>query len=250
MMSFFLHDSYSLKDRELIIKDFKKVSYNTSLFVIRGIERRCTKYLMTENDVLIRDIHTICEGLVFLKNQQVQKAKQHVKQIWERLSKQDHLYYLEIILLKNILFLFDLDITEEMVKRSIKELEMYEALYETAELQVSVLVNYSYLLIRNEDIEKAMKVLQFGKELCASKKRPDLVCDIYFYKAICCYISRKKYLYNYYLKEVLQIICLVSNPEKVEEVMAELAIFVSSEEISKVKGKYEKLKKIQMKFEL
>lgn len=206
--------------------------------------------LAIEKDPLIKNMIIICEGLILLKHQKVRKAKKHVNQVWEQLSKHDHLYLSEIILLKNILFLFDLDTAEGMLIRSIKELEKYESLHETTELQVSILVNHIYILIRNEEIEKAIEILKVGKGLCIRRKRSDLLCDIFFYIALCSYKSGEKRVYHYYLEEVLKNLYLVSNIKKMEELIAELAIFVTSEEIYSVRRKYKKLEMEKSQFEL
>lgn len=250
MMNFFLHNSYCLNERDQIIKAFKKISYHSSISLIMETKKRCIDFLSTEKDPLIRNIHVVCEGLTLLKCQQIKKAKKHVDIVWEQLSKQDHLYFSETLVLKNMLFLFSADTAEEMMVRSIREWERYESLYETADLQVSILVNYCYILVRNNKIEKAMEILKTGKELCIKKKRSDLLCDINSYIAICCYVTGKMTTYQHYLREVLLSIYLVSDLDRLEDLVAELASFVTAEEVSNIRKEYEKLEIERNKFAL
>ncbi|MFP5303680.1 hypothetical protein R2R70_21100, partial [Cobetia sp. SIMBA_158] len=59
---------------------------------------------------LIRDIQTLCKSLApLLESGEFESGRLYARQIWQRLSHNNNLYYYDIYLLNAILFVFPLD---------------------------------------------------------------------------------------------------------------------------------------------
>ncbi|MBC1561483.1 helix-turn-helix domain-containing protein [Listeria booriae] len=238
---FFFYNSGGLKGRNLILELFKNVMYFSDITFVKKVEDLCKTYLLEHDDDTVENIVLICQSIVFLRNGEVDKAQALVNPIWEQLSKQDSLYYLEMQLLNHILFIFDIDTARAMVDRCLKALETCDFQEGVVKLRVSLLVNYSHLLISKGLMIEAFSKLKEAKLICEKEKRVDLMIYIYYYVSIIFYKSGNKKYYYFYIRQAVTLVEYTADEATVELMLNTLSNYISEEDIIKTR---------EMKFEI
>lgn len=164
----YIHNDYALSPSEQLINLFYKIPYNKreDLEILLG---QIELFLKENHHMYINELKTVCEALIMLTiDKDLIGAREKVRFIWERISKYDQYYLVDIKLLNAILFLFDFETMSFIAENLIQQLTRYKDLGEATRLQNTIILNYSILCIRNNEIQLAIHYLQ---PLLADKKQ-------------------------------------------------------------------------------
>ena len=159
---------------------------------MKAIRNQAQIYLRSNNDRLIQDIVSICEGLIILaKTNDIQLARSYVNKVWTRLEKFDSWYFTELSLINSILFIFPIETAINITEKALKQLEKYKDYDGSEKLVFNFQFNLVLLLLDNKHYEVGLKVVDDVILLC---KRNRL-----YYQLAICYARKGIFLTN--LKE-------------------------------------------------
>ncbi|WP_394191470.1 helix-turn-helix domain-containing protein [Paenisporosarcina quisquiliarum] len=164
----YIKNGYQYIKKDELCNRFFKMTYNNPA-KLNELILSIDTYLVDKEDILLRDIKSICEALLLLieaKDMHIIRLK--VENIWSRLSKYDGWYIKEIQLLNSILFLFPIDTALEITYHAIKNLKKYKEFQDTYKLEINIKLNMSLLLIKNEDYQDAINTLDSLINICKS----------------------------------------------------------------------------------
>lgn len=164
----FIQNDYSYTEKGDILHQFIHISYNNPDALADLIEK-AENYSVTHDDVLIKDILIICRALMeFAESQDLSRVRELVRPVWERLERFDQWFLTELYLVNSILYIFPTDSAIPITQRAVEELEKYRKFRRSSRLRFNFQFNLAYLLLRNEEFDKALHLLD---ELIPEAKR-------------------------------------------------------------------------------
>lgn len=116
------------------------------------------------------------------KEHDFELARQKVMYIWDRLSEADELFWNDILILRNIFFIFENETAQHIVNRLIKQLKKYRFLHPTLSIEISLHVNRATYLILDEKYELALHYIE--QSIKISKQN-------HYYLQFCMAIAKK-----------------------------------------------------------
>ncbi|EAD5126408.1 XRE family transcriptional regulator, partial [Listeria monocytogenes] len=106
-MEYRLND-FSLSEKDLLINEFRQIGSSANVKGINTLLAKMQSFLKTEYSTYISNLILILESLqVFQKEQSFINARKSVAPIWETLERRDEWLYKDILLISNILYMFD-----------------------------------------------------------------------------------------------------------------------------------------------
>ncbi|MEC1180752.1 helix-turn-helix transcriptional regulator [Metasolibacillus meyeri] len=155
----FIHEGFQKHPKSQLIQDFFSLPYNSKL-ELQKMQATIENYLQHEADLLLEDLRIVCIALLHLQDKQgMENARKLVAPIWERMSALHNWYVIDFLLLNTILYVFSTETAIEISKNMLQRLEKYKQFDEVRLLKASIQINISLLLIKNEQYNEALQVI-------------------------------------------------------------------------------------------
>lgn len=181
----YIQNSYSLNGKEEIIHDFFKLKSSAYFQQVIDLNSKCTKYLKTNFDSVVQDIHYVCEALYLIHiDHEFDQALPFADKVWERLARLDSWYSVELKMINNIFFLFPLETGIAIAERALGEIDRFSYIIRNVELKSSYLLNLTILLFKNHKYNKAYIYANKSIEECTRVKRFEGLAVAYIRKGV------------------------------------------------------------------
>ncbi|MBF2364105.1 helix-turn-helix domain-containing protein [Listeria marthii] len=190
-----LNFNMTLEEFEFVKRDFmpspkentlylySKIITSSETDILLNVISKCDAYLENHTDTFISDIKASLEGILLVeKEHDFELARQKVTYIWDRLSESDELFWNDILILRNIFFIFENETAQHIVNRLIKQLKKYRYLHPTLSIEISLHVNRATYLILDEKYELALHYIE--QSIKISKQN-------HYYLQFCMAIAKK-----------------------------------------------------------
>ncbi|TGA96743.1 Rgg/GadR/MutR family transcriptional regulator [Sporolactobacillus shoreae] len=172
----YIQNMYSLEGKEEIIHDFFQVSTSVETSKFFKLKKSCEQYLINHSDSVVDDIRSICIAQLIIQSENdYKKAHIHASKVWERLSKLDDWYTIELKLINNIFFFFPLETGISIAQKALKEINKFSFVEKINELKPAYLLNMALLMINNLQFSEAHHFSEKAIHECDLQKRYDLI---------------------------------------------------------------------------
>ncbi|UHP09822.1 helix-turn-helix domain-containing protein [Listeria marthii] len=157
----FVKRDFTPSPKENILYLYSKIITSSETDILLNVISKCDDYLANHTDTFISDIKASLEGILLVESEHnFELAREKVTYIWERLSKADELFWNDILILRNIFFIFENETAQHIVNRLIKQLKKYRYLHPTLPIEISLHVNRATYLILDEKYELALHYIE------------------------------------------------------------------------------------------
>lgn len=191
----YYQNNYMIPEKEKIIYEFRNLrlsSYDNPIIIL--IEK-IDLYLEKYKDIQIIELKAVLEASqIFTLTDNVELARKKVDFIWERLEKQDEWFYFDVLLLSNIIYVFDSEIIVDVGMKIMKEIEKFSYNVQSKRLKMSIALNLGIFLKIADKMDLAIEFIEMGIEL--AKQNEDLVVEYLAY-----YRKSEFLLYKGHFKE-------------------------------------------------
>ncbi|MDT0050607.1 helix-turn-helix domain-containing protein [Listeria cossartiae subsp. cayugensis] len=179
----FVKRDFTPSPKENILYLYSKIITSSETDILLNVISKCDAYLENHTDTFISDIKASLEGILLVeKEHDFELARQKVTYIWDRLSESDELFWNDILILRNIFFIFENETAQHIVNRLIKQLKKYRFLHPTLSIEISLHVNRATYLILDEKYELALHYIE--QSIKISKQN-------HYYLQFCMAIAKK-----------------------------------------------------------
>ncbi|MBC2001864.1 helix-turn-helix domain-containing protein [Listeria marthii] len=179
----FVKRDFMPSPKENILYLYSKIITSSETDILLNVISKCDAYLENHTDTFISDIKASLEGILLVeKEHDFELARQKVTYIWDRLSESDELFWNDILILRNIFFIFENETAQHIVNRLIKQLKKYRYLHPTLSIEISLHVNRATYLILDEKYELALHYIE--QSIKISKQN-------HYYLQFCMAIAKK-----------------------------------------------------------
>ncbi|MBC1936702.1 helix-turn-helix transcriptional regulator [Listeria grandensis] len=171
----YVQNNFKLNGKKKILNDFKKISSNSEVNAISTLMSSCQKYLNKEaTDYIVSDIFLVLKSLSMLHSGlPMNDIIQTISPVWTRLARLDKWFLIEIHLINNLLFIFDISTAIPICKRALSELSKYDS--QSGTLPIAFQLNLAYMLLVENDTTQAASYLNQTISLSKKQKRYDLL---------------------------------------------------------------------------
>ncbi|BBN99098.1 helix-turn-helix domain-containing protein [Sporolactobacillus terrae] len=168
----YIQHSYRLSGKEEIIHDLFQLSFSTEINKLHSLNFKCESYLKDNYDNVVQDISYVCKANISIHNSKnFESALPYAKKVWERLSKLDNWYSIELKLINNIFYFFPLDTAIFIAKKALENINRFSYIIRNIELKSSYLLNISILLIKDHKYQEALDYAEKTIDECIRIKR-------------------------------------------------------------------------------
>ena len=181
----YVQNGYEFNARERLLNTLFNLTYNNKV-ELESLKEEATLYLQQQEDFLIEDLIRICDSLMILgETNNIEEARIPLEKVWERLSKRNHFYIVDIYFINSILFLFPLETALEIRKFIFRSIDRYKNFQDIERLKINISLNIMLLLMKVQKFEEALSETEHAMLLC--KKHADYLRLAIFYirKGIC-----------------------------------------------------------------
>lgn len=175
----FIQGDYTHTEKGNIVYAFINRKYYLPK-ILRALKKDVDRYLDKNDDVLIKDIQSIYNGLIILSStRDIKLARRFVEPVWNRIESFNEWRLTEIYLVNNILYFFHADSAIHITNRAITQLEKYKDYSLSTTLRFNFKFNLIYLLLDNKQYHQTLVELEslipYAKEL----KKHDMLAVCY-----------------------------------------------------------------------
>lgn len=171
-----LSEKNNLDPKKQIIKAFSRISSTIELDKIVALKRECAQFLRYTEDPVIQDIQLICQSLLFIQEGNDEKACHVAKLVWDRLSKMDCWYSIELRLINNILYVFPMETQMSITHIALEKLHEISAdSKEYIILRIAFFLNSGLLLINQNNYSEALDHVEKALKESSAIQRVDLI---------------------------------------------------------------------------
>ncbi|WP_088808925.1 MULTISPECIES: helix-turn-helix domain-containing protein [unclassified Listeria] len=164
----------SVSEREMLFYEFRNLKLSVYEDPLLSLIRKMDDYLSREKDIMIFELRAILKGAKYLNDSNdIERAKKEVSFIWNRLEKQDEWFEFDVLLISNIIYVFDLDTLIILGEKLIDEVEKNKYLISYNRLKTVLMMNIALFLKQKGRMDLVKKYLDKGIEF--SYKNNDLV---------------------------------------------------------------------------
>lgn len=156
----FILNNYSLNEKNTVLYLYKEMNQLPDISYVNKLIKASTDLLNKRYDHMTKDILEIAYAYYsLLEDHNLDEARKHAANTWDRLKKLDKFYLAEFHLLNGILYLFEVETVISLTDRALKDLEKYYCFKEAEELRLSYLSHLSCILIAHEEYDLALKYI-------------------------------------------------------------------------------------------
>ncbi|RDX01187.1 hypothetical protein [Listeria kieliensis] len=176
----FIKNSYQLKESDYVVRDFVSVMLTSNVKELRLFAKNLAKESHPEQSYYKYFIEIALTRSRYLHQNQLEKMRKSMETIWNDLLKKEQWTYIELVVVSNLICVFDSDYRDSIVNRIFKSLNKYASYQESAKVRILAFRNYCEVLFLDHSYQK---VRNFSKKiLCEALKRQDglLKCECEF----------------------------------------------------------------------
>lgn len=175
----FIQGEYTHTEKGNIVYAFINRKYHLPK-VLRALKKDVDRYLDKNDDVLIKDIQSIYNGLIILSStRDIKLARRFVEPVWNRIESFNEWRLTEIYLVNNIMYFFQAESAIHITNRAITQLEKYTDYSMSTTLRFNFKFNLIYLLLDKKMYHQALieleSLIPYAKEL----KKHDMLAVCY-----------------------------------------------------------------------
>ncbi|MDR2833086.1 MAG: helix-turn-helix domain-containing protein [Streptococcaceae bacterium] len=177
----FLYNSEFPNERNHLMSEFYLIISNSELEPMKKLKENCLNYLQYSKDESIQKIMNILEIYVNLaENMFSTNVSQIALKIWNEVETKKEWYFIELELINHILFFLPVNIVFDVTDRVLDRLEEYSRFKRMNTLEISMLINLSYIYIENKRMNQAIPILEIALKKAKSLKRYDClaICSV------------------------------------------------------------------------
>lgn len=189
----YIHNGYEYDAITNIIRSFFRLPYNDTKAII-GVIKSIDNYHRGGNkNLFLEELKSICEALIILETSgDFDKARDKVSAVWERISRFDQWYLMDIKIMNVILYFFEYEVAINITDKLLLRLKIYNNFEDVVKLTFTLTLNLSLILIKN------------GLYKEASARLDELLKDFLTempYKVLAICYNRKAICYSFTSKE-------------------------------------------------
>ncbi|WP_270994228.1 helix-turn-helix domain-containing protein [Listeria seeligeri] len=176
----YFQNNYSVSKKERLIYEFRNLRISSYENPINDLIREMNVYLNEQYDIQIAELKAVLEAsVIFTSTDDINQSREKVNFIWERLERQDEWFYFDILLLSNIIYVFENDILIDISKKIMKEMEKFTFTVSSRRLKMSLVLNLGLFLKFANKMDLAIEFIETGIDL--AKQNEDLVIEYLAY---------------------------------------------------------------------
>ncbi|MBC2266146.1 helix-turn-helix transcriptional regulator [Listeria booriae] len=143
-------NGFALSEKELLIQEFRDIGSSANITGIQELLKKMDHYLKKNSSPYIANLVLILKSLqLFQKEQTFENARQIVNPIWATLEKRDEWLYKDMLLIANILYMFDGETFINMKERLLFFIQKYYNLGTVKKLYIITLLNSVLYMKKN-----------------------------------------------------------------------------------------------------
>ncbi|MBC1899071.1 helix-turn-helix transcriptional regulator [Listeria booriae] len=143
-------NGFALSEKELLIQEFRDIGSSANITGIQELLKKMDRYLKKNSSPYIANLVLILKSLqLFQKEQTFENARQIVNPIWATLEKRDEWLYKDMLLIANILYMFDGETFINMKERLLFFIQKYYNLGTVKKLYIITLLNSVLYMKKN-----------------------------------------------------------------------------------------------------
>ena len=180
---------YQPSQRTEIMQTYLNMSSILGTSELEKLFQKCQNYLKTRHDLPIEEIRDMLEVVIYLRQHGTgelsDQVKQTIKNLWEKIEKQDTWYESDLKILNTILFSFPIEHLHLITGKILQRLEVYKNYQHLYELRMTILLNLSTLYLYNQDKNMCKQICYTLLEDAKKKKKYDSLAVSYVRIGIC-----------------------------------------------------------------
>ena len=149
----------------------------------------CQSYLKSYHDLPIEEIRDMLEVVIHIRQhgteQLSDQVKQTIKNLWEKIEKQDTWYESDLKILNTILFSFPIEHLHLITGKILQRLEVYKNYQHLYDLRMTILLNLSTIYLYHQDKNMCQQICYTLLEDAKNKKSYDRLAICYIRIGIC-----------------------------------------------------------------
>ena len=180
---------YQPSERSTIMQTYLNMGSILGTSELEKLFQKCQNYLKTRHDLPIEEIRDMLEVVIYLRQHGTgelsDQVKQTIKNLWEKIEKQDTWYESDLKILNTILFSFPIEHLHLITGKILQRLEVYKNYQHLYDLRMTILLNLSTLYLYNQDKNMCKQICYTLLEDAKNKKRYDNLAIAYVRIGIC-----------------------------------------------------------------
>ena len=157
----FIHNGYQYDDELEIAERFFNLPYNDREEILGILKLIEDYYLKGNSNIILNELKIICEALLIVESSgDLLVAREKVNKVWERISRFDQWYLVDIRIMNVILYFFDCDVVIYITDKLVERLKVYQGFEEAKRIKKTLTINLSLILIKNGLISEALNRLE------------------------------------------------------------------------------------------
>ncbi|EUJ44678.1 Rgg/GadR/MutR family transcriptional regulator [Listeria fleischmannii] len=146
-------NGFDVSEKEKLIDEFRNIGSSANVKGITLLLNKMKSFLEKESSEIIKRLTLILQALlVFQEEQKFEHARAIVKPIWDKLQKQDEWLYNDMLVVSNILFLFEEEAYFNMKNLLIEQIKKYSGLKNVKRIHIITLVNSVLYMKKKESL--------------------------------------------------------------------------------------------------
>ncbi|WP_270994626.1 helix-turn-helix domain-containing protein [Listeria seeligeri] len=227
----FVKRGFTPSAKENILYLYSKILTSSETNILADVISKCDDYLKEQpTDIFISDVKASLEGILIAEREHDFKlARQKVAYIWDRLSKSDELFWNDIMILRNIFFIFENETAQHIVNRLIVQLKKYRYLYPTLSIEISLHINRATYLILDEKYELSLHYIE--KSIKISKQNHYFLqyCMAIAKKGIVLYKLGEKQAGKEFMQRALRVAKVLEDENILKGIKGEINYFLQDD---------------------
>ena len=175
--------------RTEIMQTYLNMSSILGTSELEKLFQKCQNYLKTRHDLPIEEIRDMLEVVIYLRQHGTgelsDQVKQTIKNLWEKIEKQDTWYESDLKILNTILFSFPIEHLHLITGKILQRLEVYKNYQHLYDLRMAILLNLSTIYLYHQDKNMCQQICYTLLEDAKNKKSYDRLAICYVRIGIC-----------------------------------------------------------------
>ena len=180
---------YQPSQRTEIMQTYLNMSSILGTSELEKLFQKCQNYLKTRHDLPIEEIRDMLEVVIYLRQHGTgelsDQVKQTIKNLWEKIEKQDTWYESDLKILNTILFSFPIEHLHLITGKILQRLEVYKNYQHLYDLRMAILLNLSTIYLYHQDKNMCQQICYTLLEDAKNKKSYDRLAICYVRIGIC-----------------------------------------------------------------
>ena len=180
---------YQPSQRTEIMQTYLNMSSILGTSELEKLFQKCQNYLKTRHDLPIEEIRDMLEVVIYLRQHGTgelsDQVKQTIKNLWEKIEKQDTWYESDLKILNTILFSFPIEHLHLITEKILQRIEVYKNYQHLYDLRMAILLNLSTIYLYHQDKNMCQQICYTLLEDAKNKKSYDMLAICYVRIGIC-----------------------------------------------------------------